>query len=110
MVNVVPRGVTGTLVTPVPPIVGVAFTELTEYTNPFSVVLGQTPKVVAAVALNLAAVVVMLLAVFVTATGETLVLPVPVKLLVGELLPAVVLVTVIVAVFGPVEEGVNVTT
>ena len=107
--SVAPIGVTGTVITPVPKFNGLLFTDVSEYTNPFCTVFGQAPKVVPFVAFNVAVYAVTAVAALVTAIGVTVVVPVPVKLLVGELLPEVELATVIVAVFAPAEEGVNVT-
>ena len=72
-------------------------------------VFGHTPNVVPLVAFKVTDVPAILVAAVVTATGVTDVRPVPVKALVGELLPEVVLATVIVAVFAPADVGVKVT-
>ena len=98
------------VVTPVPPLVGVAFTAVCEYTKPLIVVAGHVPRVVT-------------LPFNVAETSNTAVapppevtacaidaLPVPVNDVVGVLLPDVVLATVTVAFLAPVADGVKVTT
>lgn len=96
------------VVTPVPPLTGSLFTEDWEYTKPFEVVAGQTPTV-PRFPLSVATVLLIAEAALVVTTGVTGVVPVPVREAVGELLPEVVLVTVIVADLAPADEGVNVT-
>ena len=98
------------VVTPVPPLTGVPFTAVCEYTKPFVWVAGQVPRVVTLpfkVADTSNIDVAPAPEVTVYATG---VAPVPVSAVVGELLPDVVLATVTVAFLAPVADGVKVTT
>jgi hypothetical protein len=82
--------------------------QFTEYTNPFSIVAGQTPTVVK-LPLSLAEVPVIKEAATEVTACVAGVDPVPVSEFVGELLPTVALATVIIAVFAPTLEGVKIT-
>ena len=104
----VPIPATIALVTPVPPTAGAAFTDVMEYTKPFSMAVGQVPVLVTFPFIVADEAVITVAAEVLTACA-TVAVPVPVKLLVGELLPLVVLLTVMVAVLEPADEGVNVT-
>ena len=105
-----PTATPGVVVTPVPPLVGVAFTAVCEYTNPLVITAGQVPRLVTFPFKVAETSKIAVAPVLVFTTGATTAVPVPVNAVVGELLPDVVLATVTVAFLAPAADGVKVTT
>ena len=99
---------TGIVVTPTPALVGVLLVVVTEYIKPRSIITGHVPILVT-FPFKMADFAVIAPTATVVTAPEDEAEAVPVKVLVGELLPEVVLDTVMVALLFPAEEGVKVT-